>query len=90
MEAVSSAGPSLTAVVGGASVGGGAGIIPCYALPGGVSLGGLCNHSCAGGPARTVRVTVPEGITMALRVVMASRVVRFAGLTPGWIPRGAD
>ena len=39
MEAVSSAGPSLTAVVGGASVGGGASMIPCYALPCGASRG---------------------------------------------------
>ena len=30
------------------------------------------------------------GITMALRLIMSARVVRFAGLLPGWAPRGAD
>src|SRR6478735_8526746 len=35
-------------------------MIPRYALPCGASRA-LCSHSCAGGPARTVRVTVPEG-----------------------------
>jgi hypothetical protein len=30
------------------------------------------------------------GITMALRIIMSSRIVRFVGLLPGWVPRGAD
>jgi Major Facilitator Superfamily len=52
----------LTAVGGGARVGGGAGMVLVYALPCGVgAFGAWRDHSYAGGTARIVRVTVSEG-----------------------------
>ena len=63
---------------------------PCHAPPCGVPAGHCAvTRALAALPGRC-GLRVPEGITMALRIVMDSPGVRFAGLTPGWIPRGAD
>jgi hypothetical protein len=54
--------PSLTVVGGGARVGGGASMIPCYALPCGVGASGrgVIIRALAAWPG-TVRVAAPEG-----------------------------
>lgn len=60
-------GPLLTAVGGGARVGGGAGMIPLYAPRCGVeAFGARRDHSCVGGASGAMRVTVPGGDHLVL------------------------